>query len=133
MDAAANAQDIDNIVHDEMVDINRYRHQGRLSNITYSTCPIVPKYHTTFGEPIERQEVSAEFELTREADPKKGPAQRLLGRVDKIWLDEANDLSLVTDDHDFSLMSDCAFTDMRALEQEMLKTVSFYINKVEPL
>ena len=30
-------------------------------------------------------------------------------------------------------MYDCAFTDMRALEQEMLKIVSFYINRVEPL
>ena len=28
----------------------------------YSTCPIIPKYHTTFGEPIDRQEISAERE-----------------------------------------------------------------------
>ena len=30
-------------------------------------------------------------------------------------------------------MFDCAFMDMRALETEVLKIVSFYINKVEPL
>ena len=61
-DVAANAQDIDNIIQDEMVDINRFRYQNQLSNMIYSTCPIIPKYHTTFGEPIDRQEISAERE-----------------------------------------------------------------------
>ena len=59
---ASNAQEIDNIIQDEMVDINRFRYQNKMSNIIYSTCPIIPKYHTTFGEPIERQEISSEFE-----------------------------------------------------------------------
>ena len=52
--APTGPQDIDNMVIDEMVDINRFRYQGRLSNIIYSTCPIIPKFHTTFGEPIDR-------------------------------------------------------------------------------
>jgi hypothetical protein len=30
-------------------------------------------------------------------------------------------------------MYDATFGDMRAIEQEMLKIVSFYINKVEPI
>jgi len=30
-------------------------------------------------------------------------------------------------------MYDCCFQDMRAIEQEMLKIVSFYINKTEPM
>jgi len=30
-------------------------------------------------------------------------------------------------------MYDTAFGDMRAIEQEMLKIVSFYINKIEPI
>ena len=64
------------MVIDEMVDINRFRYQSRLSNIIYSTCPIIPKFHTTFGEPIDRQEISSEFEQTKDADPKKGPANK---------------------------------------------------------
>ena len=99
-----------------MVDINRFRYQNALSDIIYSTCPIIPKYHTTFGEPIERQEISSEFEQTKDADPKKGEAQRLMGRVDKIWLDNENDLFIVTDDHQFNIMYDCTFQDMRAVE-----------------
>ena len=132
-DLAANAQDIDNIIQDEMIDINRFRYQKQLSNIIYSTCPIIPKYHTTFGEPIDRQEISSEFEQTKDADPKKGQAQKLMGRVDKIWLDETNDIYVVTDDYGFNLMYDCTFMDMRAVEQEVLKIVSFYINRVEPM
>jgi hypothetical protein len=46
----------------------------------WSTCPVLPKFHSTFGEPIERQEVSTEFEVNQ--DPKKDQAQRLLGRID---------------------------------------------------
>ena len=57
----------------------------------------------------------------------------MMGRVDKIWLDETNDIFVVTDDHQFNVMYDCTFQDMRALEHEMLKIVSFYINKVEPM
>jgi len=116
-----------------MIDINRFRYQKQLSNIIYSTCPIIPKYHTTFGEPIDRQEISSEFEQTKDADPKKGQAQKLMGRVDKIWLDETNDIYVVTDDYGFNLMYDCTFMDMRAVEQEVLKIVSFYINRVEPM
>lgn len=130
----ANASDIDNIIIDEMVDINKFRYNGHLgTNTVYSTCPIIPKFHTTFGEPIDRQEVSAEFEQTRDADPKKGPANKQLGRIDKIWRDETNDVYLVTDDYGFNIMYDCTFGDMRAVEQEILKIISFYINKVEPM
>ena len=69
---ATSAQEIDNVIQDEIVDINRFRYQNQFSNVIYSTCPIIPKYHTTFGEPIDRQEVSSEFEQTKDADPKKG-------------------------------------------------------------
>ena len=46
----------------------------------FSTCPVLPKYHISFGDPIERQEVSTEFEVNRDSDPRKGQSQRLLGR-----------------------------------------------------
>jgi hypothetical protein len=39
----------------------------------------------------------------------------------------------VTDDFGVNVMYDTAFGDMRAIEQEMLKIVSFYINKIEPI
>ena len=56
-----------------------------------------------------------------------------MGRIDNIKLDEEMDAYIVTDDYGFNVMYDCTFMDMRAVEQEVLKIVSFYINRVEPL
>lgn len=130
---ADNQQEIDNFIQDEMIDINRYRFNQQVNTKIFSTCPIVPKFHTTFGEPVDRQEISAEFEQNRNQDPKKGVAKRLMGRVDKIDIHTGQDVYLVTDDYGTNVMFDTSFADMRAVEQEMLKIVSFYINRVEPL
>lgn len=98
-----------------------------------STCPILPKYHVTYGSPIDRQEISAEYEQTAGSDPKKGLAQNLLGRVDKIVEHEQSKCFIVTDDYGVNVMYDSTFGDMRAVEQELLKIASFYINKIEPI
>lgn len=39
-----------------------------------------------------------------------------MGRIDKITIDEANDIFLCTDDYGFNVMYDCSMQDMRALE-----------------
>ena len=57
---------------DELIDINRYRLNGLTQTRMFSTCPVLPKYHVSFGDPVERQEVSTEFEVNRESDPRKG-------------------------------------------------------------
>lgn len=51
---AAGVSDISNVVLDELVDIHRYRFNGLFSNSSYSTNPILPKYHVTFGAPLDR-------------------------------------------------------------------------------
>ena len=99
-----------------MVDINRFKYNNVFTNPVWSTCPIIPKYHSTFGEPIDRQEYSAEFEQNKDTDPKKGQAQRLLGRVDKIEEHAPSKCYIVTDDYGVNVMYDATFTDMRAVE-----------------
>lgn len=121
------------IINDPLIDINRYRYNDRLSNYMYSTCPIVPKFHATFGQPIERQEISAEIDMARHTDVKQGEGQKLLGRVDKIYLHKQSQLHLVQDDFGVHILYDSVFADMRSLETEILKICSFYINKAEPL
>lgn len=37
------------IYKDSLIDINKYRFQGLMQNYLNSTCPIVPKFHSTFG------------------------------------------------------------------------------------
>ena len=56
------AGDIDNVIMDELVDINKFRFNGAFTNKLMSTCPILPKYHVAFGQPIDRQEMSSELE-----------------------------------------------------------------------
>jgi hypothetical protein len=120
-------------VMDEMIDINGYRLNGMFQNGVYSTCPILPKFHLAYGEPIERQEVSQEFEVSKDSDPRKAQASKMLGRWDKIHEHEQSGLLIVTDDFGVNIMYDATFADMQALEGEMLRTLSFYINKVEPM
>ena len=114
--ANAKAGEIDNMIQDEMVDINRFKFNNVFNNPIWSTCPIVPKYHSTFGEPIDRQEETAEYELNKDSDPKKGQAQRLIGRVDKIEEHSPSKCYIVTDDYGVNVMYDATFMDMRALE-----------------
>ena len=40
---------------------------------------------------------------------------------------------LVVDDFGVNIMYDCVFADMRATEGELLKMMSFFINKIEPM
>ena len=118
---------------DEMIDINGYRNNGILNNGLFSTCPILPKFHLTYGEPIERQEVSYEYEISKDTDPRKQHAHNLLGRIDKIKVEEKSGLPLVIDDFGVNVIYDAALVDMEALEGELLKIMSLYINKVEPI
>ena len=114
-----------------MVDINKYRFKGLTQTQMWSTCPVLPKYHIAYGEPIQRQEFSAEYEVNKDADPRKAMSQRLLGRIDHI--SEYEDIVLVADDFGVNIMYDATFADLRVLEKEMLKIMSYYINKLEPL
>ena len=99
----------------------------------FSTCPVLPKYHVSFGEPIERQEVSTEFEINKDQDPRKGQSQRLVGRIDFINEHNTSGYFIVQDDFGVNVMYDAAFADMRVLEQELVRMMSYYINKIEPM
>ena len=109
------------------------RYNKKFSAQIQSTCPIVPKYHATFGEGIERQEVSAEQECLKDLDPKKVQAQSIMNRIDKIVENKAHKCYIVTDDYNVNIMYDASLADMQNLEQEMIKICSFFINKIEPI
>lgn len=44
----------ESVIMDEMIDINKYRFGGLTQTHMWSTCPVLPKFHVTFGEPVER-------------------------------------------------------------------------------
>jgi len=121
------------ITKDSLVDINKYRFNKKLQNFLHSTCPLVPKFHATFGQPIERQEISQEIDNAKNTDSKKQESKKLLGRIDKIYKHEKSGLNLVKDDFGVHILYDASLADMRVMEQEILKICSFYLNKAEPL
>ena len=97
-----------------------------------STCPVTTKYHTTFGMPIDRQEISVDIENSINTDVKREESGKMLGRSDTLYFHKQSGLNLVKDDFGVHIMWDAAFIDMRALEKDLLKICSYYIAKFEP-
>ena len=99
-----------------LMDINQYRFNGRLQNYLHSTCPIIPKFHATYGQPIERQEISQDLDNGRDTDRQKQESRKLIGRIDSIYKHEDSQLNLVMDDFGIHVLYDAAFVDMRSIE-----------------
>jgi hypothetical protein len=58
---------------------------------------------------------------------------KLMGRVDLVEVDEKAREVYIKDDFGVYIVYDCAFSDMRDLEDELLKIGSYYISKHESL
>ena len=50
------------VINGQLIDIHKYRFNDRFQNLLYSTNPLIPRYHTTFGEPLDRQELSVDHQ-----------------------------------------------------------------------
>ena len=46
----------------KLYDMKQYKFKGKFCNKIYSTCPVLPRFHATFGEPVEFQPMNVEFE-----------------------------------------------------------------------
>ncbi len=65
----------------------------------------------------------------KNSDNKKDEGKKLLGRMDQIYYNETLSLYLVKDDFGKHILYDSALLDMKLMEQEVLRIVSFFINK----
>ena len=125
--------DLVDVINDDLIDIHKLRFNDRIQNQIFSTNPILPRFHTTFGEPLTRQEISMEMQSNKNQDNKKDEGKKLLGRLDIIYFNETIGYYFVKDDFDKHLMFDSAILDMKLMEDEVLRIVSYYINKQEPI
>lgn len=48
-----------------MASVRMYKQNGTFNNKVFSTCPSVPKFHCTFGEPTSRQTEDIEMDLQK--------------------------------------------------------------------
>ena len=69
----------------------------------------------------------------KNSDNKKDEGKKLLGRMDQIYFNETLSIYMVKDDFGKHILFDCALLDMQLMEQEVLRIVSYYINKQEPV
>jgi hypothetical protein len=65
----------------------------------------------------------------KNSDNKKDEGKKLLGRMDQIYYNEILGIYLVKDDFGKHILFDSTLLDMKLMEQEVLRIVSFYINK----
>ena len=100
------------IINSGLLDINHYRFNNKMVSNLQSTCPIVPKFHATFGQPVERQEISAEIDMLKNTDIKEKEGKKLLGRADRVYR-HSGGLVLVEDDFKVHVFYDATFLDMR--------------------
>ena len=42
------------IMSAQLIDIMKIKFNEKFQNFIFSTCPIIPRFHTTFGEPLDR-------------------------------------------------------------------------------
>lgn len=65
-----------------LFDMKQYKYKGKFCNKIYSTCPVVPRFHSTFGEPVEFQPMNVEMERIGASGHISDEGVKLLGRVD---------------------------------------------------
>jgi hypothetical protein len=58
---------------------------------------------------------------------------KLMGRVDNVEIDLKNQEVYIKDDFGIYIMYDCTLSDMKELEDELLKIGSYYISRHEYL
>ena len=117
----------------DMASVRMYKCNGTFNNKVFSTCPSVPKFHCTFGEPTMRQTEDLEMDAKKSQGGITKQSLKLMGRVDHIELDEAQEEVYIKDDFGVYILYDCVLQDMKFMEEEMIKICSFFINKSEVL
>jgi hypothetical protein len=91
-----------------LVDMKKFKMRGKFNNKVFSTCPILPRYHATFGEPVEHQPLNVEMERVGTFKHATDESIKLMGRIDHIEIDEKTKEVLVKDDFGIYVMYECA-------------------------
>jgi hypothetical protein len=126
-------QDGGNSAGISLVDLKKIRTDGKFHEKHLSTCPVMPRFHATFGEPSE---ITPEFVMNDREQKEvfiSKDSMKYLNRIDHIEIDEARSEVYVKDDFSIYLMYECSLTDMQVLEDELLRVGTYYITKLEEL
>ena len=91
-----------------MASMRQYKFNGIFNNQILSTCPSFPKFHCTFGEPTEKQTMDMEMDADRQQSGGiSEQSLKLMGRIDRVELDDAKEEVYIKDDFGVYLLYDC--------------------------
>ena len=88
--------------------MKKFKFKGKFNNKIFSTCPVLPRFHATFGEPVEHQPLNVEMERVGGIKHATDEGIKLMGRVDHIEIDEKNKEVYVKDDFGIYIMYECS-------------------------
>ena len=122
---------------EDVVSIKGYKYNKQFNPRLTSTCPCVPKFHSTFGRPTLYEDRSQEIEkqglpgqeLQFVASPKKASLDRIIFKQGSKNLFDSE--IQVLDEHGIEVVYREALNDLVLLEEEMMKIGSYYLNKAE--
>jgi hypothetical protein len=92
-----------------LVDLKKFKYKGKFNNKIYSTCPIIPRFHATFGEPIEFQPLNVEMDRIGAIKHATDESIKLMGRADHVEIDLNTGEVYVKDDFGIYIIYDCVF------------------------
>lgn len=119
------------------VSLKGYKYNKQFDPRLTSTCPCVPRFHTTFGRPTLYEDVSQELERRELSHGRwRTEANPLPARKDRIIFKRATKSLIesdikVLDEHGIQVVYAESLNDMLQLEEEMMKVGSYYLNKAE--
>lgn len=127
--------------HEEMstdpVSLKGYKYNKRFNPALASTCPCVPRFHSTFGRPTLYEDVSQEMERRHGEDGRwRSQATSIPAYKDRLVFKRTGSGHTgceiaVVDEEGTKVVFEEALNDMLLLEEEMLKVGSYFLNRAE--
>jgi hypothetical protein len=136
MDDGAHLLLVDGEPRADPVSLKGYKYNKKFNPRLVSTCPCVPRFHTTFGRPTLYEEVSETVEKwENDLGRWQSDANPLPASKDRIVFKEGGTLLecefMVRDEHGIQIVYEEALNDMLLLEEELIKIGSYFLNKAE--
>lgn len=117
----------------DMASVCMYKCNGYFNNQIMSTCPAFPRLHYAISEATVRETEDIEMGHSQKKGGMEKLSIKLLGRIDKVELDEEQEEVYVKDDFGIYVMYDCCLQDMKALEDNLCRIASYFLMNCEVL
>ena len=113
------------------ITIKAYKYNGLWNPQATSTCPLVPKYHRTYGRPSLYESIAQEIDRKTHPLHNQQEMESLALKRDRIIVDQELREVQVLNEYGQKILYSEAVNDLVELEEEMIKIGSYFINQHE--